>query len=343
MSMVCALIVMFGQVVSAEDLVSQMQAQDDQIQTLDFRFHLDEVKGPGYFADPKKIERTKTRGRLLFRAPHEVRLERVSDSGDVLEVRVISSDGNQAKHLTVMPETGNSNGLITNAGFEFYLSSFHGISWLFRRPVLEGFRNRFRVAKDQKWRVTSVGELQRMSFTGFHLDVDPARGYWIVAGDTKVPNSKGEIHRVETIEPVEFLPGIWIGKRAEYEQWRNGKVFLKMTAMADLDSVRVNQPIDAKEFELVFPHGTLVENMLTHTTEFIGGRGSRDRKSVEQLAAANNAPAPDAPSKAELVPGASALRVPETSLWSGGTFAILVSSFLVLCGGWFGWQRWGRS
>lgn len=344
MSTACVvLMALLGQVASAEDLVSQMQAQHDQIQTLEFVFHLDVVYGPGFFDVDEKILRTQTRGRLRFRAPHEVRLERFSESGEVLETRVISPDGAQAKHLSVVPETGSANGLITTASSDLYLSSFHGISWLFRHAHLDGLRSRIRMTKDPaQWRVTTVGSLLRLSFSGFQFDVDPARGYWIVSGSATLPNSKGEIRKRESTEPVEFSPGIWIAKRAEYEQRRNGKVFLKMTATVDLDSVRVNQPIDAKAFELVFPNGTLVDNSLNNTSAFVGGRNSRDRKSIERLAAANNAPAPIAPSKEELVPGASALRVPETSFWNSGSIIVVVLSFLALCGGWLSWQRWWR-
>lgn len=349
MSMACVfMMAMLSQVASAEDVVSQMQAQVDQIQTLEFLFHLVEVKGPGFFEVDEKIVERKTPGRLRFRAPHEVRLDRFSESGEILETRVISPDGLQAKHLSVIPESGNAAGLITDVDRRLYLTTFFGTTWLFQRTTVDDFRVQFRLSKegsnDRQWRVSSVGTLLRMSmpWNSFEYDVDPARGYWIVAGRATVPNSKGEIRRKEFTEPVEFLPGIWIAKHAEYEQSRHGKTFLKVKATVDLDSVRINQPMDAKVFEIVYPTGTRIDNMVKNTSEYVGGRNTRDRKSVEQLAAASDAPAPVAPSKEELIPKASALRVPETSLWNGGYLIAVLSSLLLLGGGWFGWQRWGR-
>ena len=142
-----------------------------------------------------------------------------------------------------------------------------------------------------KLQVVSVGELLRLTSGKVQWDVDPKRGYLIVSDRVVTPgNSKGEIVRIGSYEPIEILPGIWISKHAVREQTRNGNLFLKMTGAVELDSVRINQPIDAKAFEINFPKGTLVENMITKTSEFVGGRNSRDRKSVEKLAAANNTP-----------------------------------------------------
>jgi hypothetical protein len=151
--------------------------------------------------------------------------------------------------------------------------------------------------------------------------------------------------RTEVAEPVEISPGIWIAKRAGYEQTRNGKISLTVSVTTVMDSVRLNQPFDAKAFAVDFPSGAVVDNLLTNTTEFVGGRNSRDRASVEKLAAAGNVPTPIAPSKEEdRVPLPNALRVPETSLWNSGSFIIIaVLSLLVIVGGWFSWQRWGRS
>ena len=101
--------------------------------------------------------------------------------------------------------------------------------------------------------------------------------------------------------------------------------------------------MDAKAFEIVFANGTLVDNMVNHTSEFVGGRDSRDRKSVEKLAAKDNSQRPVTPSNEDRVPGASALRVPETSLWNSSLLITGISSLLVLFGGWFSWQRWWRS
>ncbi len=333
-------IVMLGQTASAEDVISQMQAQVDQIQTLEFLFHVEEFKGPGIVdVDEKELRKTIVVGRLLYRAPHEVKLERHSELGDVLEARAISADGAQMKGFTLSPETGTVEGFTAQASLNFY---FSGVAGLFRPAQIEGLRMRLLFPKDNsESRVVAVGNLLRLSRSAApaQFDVDPTRGYWVVASR----NSVRTVFVSNATESVEFSPGIWIAKRTETVQTRNGKVMMRVVATVDLDSVRVNQPIDAKAFEIVFPNGARIDNLLNNTSEFVGGQNSRDRKSVEQLAAANNAPAPVAPSKEELVPGASALRVPETSLWNGGTFAILVSSFLVLGGGWFGWQRWGRS
>ena len=335
------MLAVLGQVASAEDLIAQMQAQDDQIRTLEFLFRVDQVKGPNYFDVAEKVLKTTTHGRLRFRAPHEVKLERLSESGEVLEARAISADGAKMNGFSLEPVTGSVSGFTAKADFKFYLTKFAGVDSVFRYAQFEGLRLRFLTGKAKTdSQVTAVGKLLRLSrpATPAQFDVDPARGYWVVATN----NAVSGILRRESTEPLEFLPGIWIAKRAEIDQRRNGKVFLTATATVDLNSVRINQPLDAKAFEIIFPKGTRVDNLITNTSEYVGGKNSRDRKSVEQLAAANNIPAPVAPSADDLVPASSALRVPETSLWNATSFIAVVAGVLLLGGGWFGWQRWWR-
>ncbi|MCX7420858.1 MAG: hypothetical protein NT013_15145 [Planctomycetia bacterium] len=196
--------------------------------------------------------------------------------------------------------------------------------------------------QNKQWQVSSVGGLLRMTWSGLgrlQWDIDPARGYWIVAAS----NTVGQVFRKEATEVVEFSPGIWIAKRAINEQIRDGRVFLKVTATVDLDSVKINQPLDPKAFDIVFPIGTRVSNQINHTTEFVGGQNSRDRRSVERLAAQVNSLPTVSPTKEEQTPAASGIRVPEASLWGGGSLIGAVSSFLLLFFGWFSWQRWWRS
>lgn len=339
MSAECFLwLALLGQIASAEDVISQMQAQDGQIRTLEFTFHVEEFKGPGDFdVEEKELKQTTTRGRLRFRAPHEVKLERFSESGDVLEARAISVDGVQMKGFVLRPETGTVDGFIALASYEFY---FPGVAGLFRHAQFEGLRMRLLTPEGMREsRVVTVGGLLRLSRSSLQWDVDPARGYWVVFSS----GSLRDIHRKLSAEPFEASPGIWMAKRYECVQTRRGKVMLKETATVDLDSVRINQPIDANAFEIIFPIGTRVDDLVRNKSEFIGGQNSRDRKSVEELAvAASGFPAPVVSSNDKLTPGVSALRVPETSLWNRSDFITVVLSLLLLCGGWFGWQRWGR-
>ena len=202
MSSTCILLIaMFGQVASAEDVVTQMQIRDGQIETLEFLFQLETVRGPGYYEVESKIEKEEVRGRLRYRAPHEVKLERLSESGEILEVRAVSPDGTKAKGFSIVPKTGSVNGYITAADGGFYFSPFMGISGLFQHAALADFPIYFKAAKAKKERefhVAFVGKVIRLTSGDVSWDVDPEHGYLIVADI--VVTSKGSTAEIVSAE-----------------------------------------------------------------------------------------------------------------------------------------------
>lgn len=331
---------------SSEAIYGQMRAANSEVKSLHFEFRCTEAFTPR-IGKPEPTREKHFVGKAWFSEPNRLRIEYTEGEGlrfsatPSTETRVAVSDNSVSRILVTNQKTGFSEGNVTEGVTTFIavpgLSSFWPrVQWDFESKYLQF----------DKIAVSQVAGLIRLSGRGWNnkqriqRDIDPAKGFSYVAQRRERDGTYGKSVDTVSYELFEPKPGIWLPRRIVIEHRLDGEMAQHTIAELITETVRVNESLPDRIFELLFPTGATVMNSNQKTSYIEGGGTSRSRESVAKLASEAkqldaagpiSAPGVVSPSAGALTSESSSR---STILWIGGV------SFFLLIGGMFGWQRW---
>ena len=332
----------------SESIYAQMRAANVEIKTLQFEFRCTE-SSINRTTKPETTREKHFTGNAWFSDPNFLRIEYTEgvglkfDSTPSGEIKSAVSDNSVSRILTTNRKTGFANGTVTEGVTTFNLVP--GLAEFWPRCLWD-FEDRF--LQFDKISVSQVGDLVRLSGRGtqdtrrIEWDIDPAKGFCYVRKKENHEHPFGRSVRTDLYELFEPKPGIWLPRRTVTEYQMTGQFSTSTQTIAELipDSVKVNEALPAKIFELPFPNGADVMNTNQKTSYIEGGGTSRSRESVAKLAneAKQFDSAQSAPDPIAAVPSIGAL----TSDSSSRSTMLLVcgASLVILVGGAFGVRRW---
>jgi hypothetical protein len=147
------------------------------------------------------------------------------------------------------------------------------------------------------------------------LELDADQDFAIVSMRSEFRGSGNVL--VNTYEHVKVQDQFWVPAFATSTQRdKLGQVIVEFQYEIDINTVRVNQPIEGSIFDLEFPKGTRVYDALTKQSYFVGG-DSRSSGDLQELLAKAEQMSGSPPSAIQPSPGA--LRAKRLS-WSTVAF-----------------------
>ncbi len=273
---------------TAADLMSRVYAQNDLIQTFEARFHTKFEK----FA--RVHQQHEWESHYYYQAPDRYRIDFWPTSKpELLESEATLGGDSPLRILRNAPDRPQSGSIVANnrRGSD----SGPSVSRYFLHLTLQACRAENLTAAD--WNVRSAkGNIcifgkSLNSATTSTLELDPSKEFAIVAWTNESELARRKFLVNKTYEYVKTQEGFWIPAFATSTQMEKGEKGLEYDYQIDINSVRVNQPIDRSVFALDFPTGTRVVDSLTKQSYSVGG-DSRSSDDLEQML-----------SKAELMAG----------------------------------------